>query len=146
MTLRRALGAVLAATIALSPSMSLAQQGNGLIAGKATDEVRPPYSDYSVVIRNATTGQPAGTRALDSEGRFSIPDLPLNQRYLVELVHVKQNRVVCTEGPFGLVAGGLTTKTDVNIDCGKSPALLWLLVAGAGTAALLGTTQASPSR
>jgi hypothetical protein len=146
MTIRRPLVLGLVTLLALMPAMSGAQQGTGVLAGKATDEVKPPYGDYTVQIRNTATGQMVATKTLDSEGRFSFPELALNQRYLVELVHAKQNRVVCTEGPFGLVTGQLTSKTDVNIDCGKPPALLWLLAAGAGTAALLGATQASASR
>jgi hypothetical protein len=145
MAIRRFLAVALAAAIAVTPAASVAQQATGLIAGKASDEVKPPYADYAVVLRNVATSQPVANRPLDNEGRFSFPNLPLNQRYLVELVHTKQNKVICTEGPYGLVVGDVTSKTDVNIDCGKPPALLWILGAGAA-AALIGATQASPSR
>ncbi len=143
--LRRVLTAVLASAFVLAPGLSRAQQTNGLLAGKATDQVKPPYLEYMVQVRNTATGVMIASRTLDFEGKFSFPDLPLDQRYLVELVHTKQNRVVCTEGPFTLAAQA-PSKANVNIDCGKPPALLWLLAAGAGTAALLGATQASASR
>jgi hypothetical protein len=142
---RRLLACALAGALLLTPGLSRAQQTNGLLAGKATDEVKPPYLEYTVQIRNTATGEMVASRTLDFEGKFSFPNLPLNQRYVVELVHVKQNRIVCTEGPYGLMAQA-PSKADVNIDCGKPPALLWLLAAGAGTAALLGATQASGSR
>lgn len=139
------LAAVLIGAFVLTPGLTQAQQANGLLAGKATDQVKPPYLEYTVQVRNTATGVMVASRTLDFEGKFSFPDLPLDQRYLVELVHTKQNRVVCTEGPFGLAAQA-PSKANVNIDCGKPPALLWLLAAGAGTAALLGVTQASASR
>ena len=37
-------------------------------------------------------------------------------------------------------------KTDVTIECGKAPAILWLLVAGAGTASAVALSTASASR
>jgi hypothetical protein len=79
------------------------------------------------------------------KGLFSFANVELNQRMLVELVNLKQNKIVCTEGPFVLSAPALTNKTDVNIDCGKPPAALWLLAAGAGAAAAIaiGTRSAS---
>ena len=146
MILRRVFVSVLVGALALAPSLSAARQGRGLISGRADDEAATPYSNYTVRLRNVASGHIVGTRPLHHEARFSFEDVALNQRYLVELFHVKQERVVCTEGPFGLVAGEVVSKTDVNIDCGVPPALLWLLGASTGTAALLGATQASSSR
>jgi hypothetical protein len=147
MTIRRTLASVLAFALALTPSLSLAQQqlGTGALAGKASDEVKPPYGDYTVLVRNVATGQPVATKVLDQDGKFSFPNLELNQRYLIELVQTKQNKVLCTEGPYGLVVNERTQKLDVNIDCGKPPALLYILLGGAATAALLGN-NASGSR
>lgn len=145
-TVRRSLVVGLALLLALMPGISVAQQAAGSISGKATDQVKKPYNDYNVVLRNVQTGQQVATLPLDQAGQFSFPNVPLNQRYLVELVQAKQNRVVCTEGPFGLVSGEVTSITNVNIDCKKSNALLYLIVGGLGTAALLGTNQASGSR
>ena len=52
---------------------------------------------------------------------------------LVELVNLKRNKIVCTEGPFMLTAPALMNKTDVNIDCGQPPAALWLLACRRGS-------------
>jgi hypothetical protein len=146
MTIRRTLASLLALVLALAPGLTTAQQlASGAIAGKASDEVKPPYDDYQVLLRNAATGQAVGTKVLDRDGKFSFTSLELNQRYLVELVQIKQNRVVCTEGPYGLVVNERTSKLDVNVDCGKPPALLYVILGGAATAALLGN-NASGSR
>ena len=144
--MRRLPALSLALLVAMTPSLSLAQQGGGVIGGKATEQVKAPFDDYSVVLRNITTGQPVATRVLDKAGLFSFPNVPLNQRYLVELVQTKDKKIVCTEGPFGLVIGEVVSIPDVNIDCKKSNALTYLIVGGLGTAAFLGASQASASR
>jgi hypothetical protein len=54
--------------------------------------------------------------------------------------------VVCSEGPYTLKAPDQEVKADVNIDCGATPAALWLLAAGAGTAAAVATATASGSK
>ena len=143
--MRLLINALVACLIAL-PATSFAQQPNGVIGGVATSQFGPRYTDYTVQIRNATTGQAIASKALDRDGKFSFTALPLNQRYLVEIFQTTPNRLVCTEGPFALEFNKITQKTDVKIGCGKSPAIAWLLVAGAGTAAAMGVTTASPSR
>jgi hypothetical protein len=40
----------------------------------------------------------------------------------------------------------LPSKTDVNIDCGRTPAALWLLAAGAGAAAAIAVATRSVSQ
>ena len=97
-------------------------------------------------MRNATTGTPVLAVPLDRYGRFSFPGLELNQRYLVELYQTKPTTLVCTEGPFRLVPDKLTSKTDVTIECGRAPAILWLILAGAGTVSAVATSTASASR
>jgi hypothetical protein len=134
------------ACLAALPSASLAQQSNGVIGGAATTQFGPQYADYTIQIRNATTGQSVASKALDRDGKFTFTDLPLNRRYLVEIWQTTPNRLVCTEGPFALEYNKITQKTDVKVGCGKSPAIAWLLVASAGTAAAMGVTTASPSR
>ena len=144
MATRRFLAAGLAALLTVGVSPALAQQANGSIAGKATDEARQPYSDYTVQLRDAATGQVAGTVTLGTQGQFSFSGLQLSQRFIVELYNTKESKVVCTEGPY-VLATGAPSKTDVNIDCGKAPAALWLLAAGAGTAAAIALTTNSTS-
>jgi hypothetical protein len=146
MTSQRLLAAALALCTAGVPAVLLAQQTHGVIAGRAGNQFSDRYADYTVQLRNVATGQPVLAQPLDQYGRFSFPNLALNQRYLVELYRTPQYSLVCTEGPFRLVPETLPQKTDVTIECGKAPAILWLLLAGAGTASAVAVNTASPSR
>jgi hypothetical protein len=144
MATRRFLAAGLAALLTLGVSPTLAQQATGTIAGTATDEARQPYSDFSVQLRDAASGQIAGTSPLNGQGQFNFADLQLSRRFLVELYNTRESRVVCTEGPY-VLAPDAPSRTDVNIDCGKVPAAVWLLAAGAGTAAAIALATNSTS-
>lgn len=130
---RRAIAFTLAAVMAigLTPAL-LAQQGT--ISGRANDEARRPYADYSVQLMDLQTNQIAATVPLDGQGQFAFTGVAPDKRYLVQLFHLRDNRVVCTEGPYIVAGPDMLTRTDVNIDCGKPPAL-WLLAAAAGVAA-----------
>ena len=136
---------MLAATIAVGISPAMAQQGAGIISGKATDEAKQPYSDYAVQLRDAASGAVVGTQPLNAQGQFSFSGAEMTRRYLVELFNTRENRVVCTEGPF-VLSTGMPNKTDVNVDCGRSPAALWLLAAGAGAAAAIAVATRSVSQ
>jgi hypothetical protein len=145
MRIRTVVGAGLALLLAWGPHLTAQQPTRGTIAGKATDEAKKPYSDYQVQLRDAATGQIVSTVPLGSEGEFTLANLPLSRRLLVELYHLRESRVICTEGPYTL-AGSRVSRTDVNIDCGAVPAALWLLGASAGTAAAIALSRASGSR
>lgn len=141
---RRLLIGGLAALLASGPLA--AQDALGTISGRATDEARKPYTNFSVQLRDVATGQVAQTVPLTEQGLFAANQLPLSTRYLVELVDLRARKVVCSEGPYLLQAPTAITRPDVNIDCGIAPAALWLILAGAGTATTIAVTQASPSR
>jgi hypothetical protein len=132
-----ALTLVAALTVGTLPAVvgaAAQSQGNGVISGKANDEVKKP-SDFAVQLRDVGTGQVVATSTLDSQVRFSFKDLGLSQRYLVELVRVSNNKIVCTEGPYALTTTNIA-KTDVNINCGANPAAWWLLGAGGAATAI----------
>jgi hypothetical protein len=145
MMIRRAVAASLAAVLVAGVVPAMAQQATGAISGKATDEAKKPYADYTVQLRDAVSGQIVSTTPLDAQGAFSFADLPLSRRLLVELYNVKDKKVVCTEGPYPLVESA-ASRTGVNIDCGAAPAALWLLAAGAGTAAAVAVATQSASQ
>jgi hypothetical protein len=145
MATRKILAIALAAFMAVGVTPSFAQQTNGIISGTADDEANKPYSDYSVQLRDAATGQIVSTTSLNDQGRFSFESVGMSRRMLVELVNVKQKDVVCTEGPIVLTPQGMS-KTDVNIDCGKVPAAFWILAAGAGAAAAVALGEESGSQ
>jgi len=141
----RSIAALLVVVLGIGSAPLLAQQALGTIAGKADDEARKPYADYAVQLRDVVSGQVANTRPLGLEGQFSFTGVGLSRKYLVELVQINEKKIVCTEGPFELTAS-VTNKLDVNISCGKVPAAIWLLAAGAGAAAAVAVTTRSTSR
>jgi hypothetical protein len=145
MAIREIVALALVGAMALGAAPTHAQQPSGVLGGKAANEAREPYSNYTVQLRDAATGQIVGSSSLDAEGHFTVSDVVFNQRLLVELVQLKQKQTVCTEGPF-LLTPSVPSKTDVNIDCGKVPAAFWILTAGAGTAAAVGLAFQSGSR
>lgn len=136
----------IAATFSLTVGAVLAQQTSGMLAGKATDEAKKPYADYAVQLRDVATGQIAASQALNDQGQFSFSGVQMSRRYLVELFQIKERKVVCTEGPYVLSVPSLPSKTDINIDCGAVPAVLWLLLAGAGAAGTIAIVTRSPSK
>ena len=142
--IRRVIASGLAAILAvgLSPLL-LAQQGT--ISGKADDEARRPYTDYSVQLMDLTTNQVAATVPLDAQGLFGFTGVAPDKRYLVQLFSVKENRVICTEGPYTIAGPNNLTRTDVDVDCDKNPAL-WLLAAAAGVAATVALATQSSSQ
>ena len=144
--MRRLLTTALALLIALTPSLSLAQQTAGFLGGKAAEQVQPPFDRYTVTVRNILTGQPVETKVLDNAGQFAFDNVPLNQRYVVELVETAQKKVLCTAGPYGLVVGELTAVRDINMNCkvnNKSNVLALLIIGSIVGAAFLGTASAS---
>ena len=70
--------------------------------------------------------------------------MSIEQKYQVELFSIKDNKVVCTEGPYELSTTKLSF-TDVNINCGTNPAAWWLAAAG-GAAAAIALGVRSPSK
>lgn len=125
--------------------LAFAQAPAGLIAGTARQEAKQPYANYSVRARAVDTGAIAASIPLDASANFVLQNLN-NNRYLIELVLTKDNKVVCTEGPIGLTPAN-PMKKNVNIACGV-PALVWLLpaAAAAGVAAAVTRGPASPSK
>lgn len=143
---QRFVAAVLVVAMACGSMSAIARQSqNGVLGGKASDEAKQPYSDYAIQLRDVGTGQVVSTRPLDNAGTFNFPGLTLARAYLVELVQIKEKRIVCTEGPFTLTQT-VTSKLDVNVSCGKVPAAVWLLAAGAGAAAAIAVAVRSNSR
>src|SRR5215208_1384149 len=93
-----ALTLVFALAGASTPALvNAAPQATGSISGKATDEAKKPYSDYSVMVRDVATGQVTGTVPLDLQGKFAFANLPLSKKYVVELFNIKHSKVVCAE-------------------------------------------------
>jgi len=144
MVIRQLTAVSLAIVMALSAvPLAFAQQpAAGQLAGTAKDEAKKPYTDYLVRARSVVNGQVAATSPLDTDAKFVLPKLDMN-RFLVELVLVKNNKVVCTEGPFTLTTGK-PVKDDVKISCGV-PAALWLLPAAAAAGITTAIVRREPA-
>ena len=105
----------------------------GLISGHARSEARRPYYNYSVQARDVGTGLVIATDALDpATADFELIGLAVG-RFVVELLD-DDGDVVCTEGPFDLVAGSMS-KTGVHIACTEPVAWWWLAAIAAGVTA-----------
>jgi len=131
--IRRLFSATLAATLAagVAPHV-LAQQGT--VSGKATSEAHKPYSNYSVQLVDTSNRQVAGAVPLDPQGNFAFNSVQADKEYLVQLFSQRENRIVCTEGPYQLISPNQLSRTDVNIKCGKPVAAL--ILGGAAAAGL----------
>jgi hypothetical protein len=145
MAIRRVIAAGVAVLLTAGVWPATAAQATGTISGRATDEAKKPYTNYTVQLRDAQSGQVVNTVPLDVKGLFAFDNLELQKRFLVELYSVKDKKIICTEGPYPL-APGAAVKTNVNIDCGATPASLWLLAAGAGTVAAVAVATQSASQ
>ena len=117
----------------------------GTLSGRADDEAKKPYSDYVVQLRDVNSGQVANTQPIDPQGQFVFLGAGVPGSYLIELVIIKDKKIVCTEGPYNLSASA-SSKSDINISCGKVPAAIWLLAAGAGAATAIAVATRSRSR
>lgn len=111
------------------------------IGGTAKDEAKKPYTDYTVRLRDLVKGSVASVVNLDADGSFKLQDLE-TAKYLVELVD-RNNKVVCTEGPFDLAKQ--PEKLDVRIDCNKVPTAWWLLGAAAAAGITAGVVSGGPA-
>ncbi len=133
---KRFLALSLIAGVVIAAVPMSADQNTGSLAGKASEEAKKPYSNYSVRARLASGGS-GNTVPLGPDGRFAIAGLNFPGDYLVELINNSDGNVVCTEGPFK------NAKGNINIDCGKVPAALWLTPLAGGLAATLGVVSTS---
>ncbi|HTK29883.1 MAG TPA: hypothetical protein VL309_10045 [Vicinamibacterales bacterium] len=138
-----ALGLAVAFTGAtMSATLDAVAQQTATLGGTAKKEAKKPYTDYTVRIRNVQQGQVAGTLPLDTDAKFTVPNLPPAQ-YVVELLN-HDGKVVCTEGPFDMTHQLI--KDDVDISCNHVPAAWWLVGAAAAAGITAGVLSASPSR
>jgi len=132
MIVPRTFGLVLSMALALSAGGAQTQDP-GVITGSALPETRPPYSDYLVRVRDAESGQLVGFGVVDVSAAFSADELPVSRPLLVELHNTKDGHIICVQGPYRLAADA-PIRTDVVIECGKKPAVGWLMPASAGLA------------
>lgn len=144
MSFKRPLAILLTFTLVLGGQAAWAAQPiTGPLFGRITDEHKKPFALYAVQLRDTTSGKLLMTEAIDVQGRFVFNEVPVGEPYLLELVRAKDNRIVCTGGPYVVNSDPKLTPT-VDLDCGRTPAVFWVLAAAAGTAGLLAIADRSP--
>lgn len=133
---RRALAIIVATSLAVGGTSAFAAGAttSGVLAGRLTDDSKRPFLDYAVQLRDASTGKVLTTAPVNGQGQFTFKEVPLNRRYLVELVRAKSSAVLCTSGPYS-ASNDQKTMTPVRLGCGRPPAAYWVLAAAAGTGA-----------
>jgi hypothetical protein len=142
--IRRLFSATVAAILAAGAApVVFAQQG--MISGRATSEARKPFTNYTVQLVDVSNKQVSGSAPLDTKGLFVFTNVQVDKQYLVQLFSLRENKIVCTEGPYPLIAPDQVSKTNVNIKCGK-PAAAWLLTAVAAASATAAITLQSSSQ
>lgn len=140
----RIVALTLASALAVGTTQSAliaAAQQTASIVGTAKNEASSPYQQYTVQARDTQQGQIAATTKLDAEGNFSLLNLA-GGKYVVELLN-KDQKIICTEGPFDL--SQQRNRDRVNIDCDRVPAAWWLLGAAAAAGITAGIVAAGPA-
>ena len=147
---RRILAIAMAVLLVGLPSAAVAgtpQSVIGSISGSVDTKTLKPGT-YVVRLRDVMSGQVIQTQPLGANAQFSFAKLPLGQKYMVELVDTASNKVLATQGPILLSSATSVAKTGVVLTTAqaKAPAAMWLLAAGAGTAATVSAATSSGSR
>jgi len=123
--------------VSIFPEVLLAQGAAGSLGGHS----RYNRPEYEVRIQNVANGQILNTLPLDQNGNFVVKGLPMPGNFLVVLFDTTRGRVVCTEGPYALTGqtAAASSKLDIEIGCGRPPAVLLLaaLAGGLGLATAL---------
>ncbi len=158
--------ALVVALIALgvpTASFAAARQAPGSISGIAKDAGGVPLPNYTVRLRNVTTGQVAATTTTNGAGEFSFTNVnPGN--YIIEIVD-SNGKVVATSTTLSLAAGATLTGVAVSMSAAGAAAasgaaggagsfftsttgILILAAAGGGTVAAIVATRgdSSPSK
>jgi hypothetical protein len=147
MSVHRFVAAGLCVLLAISvPSTSMARGDTGVLAGRAKADAKR-LTDYAVQLRDAETGKVLTTVPIDSVGVFVAKEVPVSKPYLLELVraNAKGTPVLCTAGPY-VVSADPKVKTTARLDCGRTPAAVWVLSAAAGTAGFTAFVTRSASQ
>lgn len=107
--MRRSFAIVLAAVLMMSGSASIFAQGQGALTGIAESADKAPLPNFRVNVRNANTGELAGSTTSNQAGQFSFTSLqPAN--YVVEIVDAA-GKVVGLSSSISVTAGATVTVT-----------------------------------
>jgi hypothetical protein len=92
-----------------SPAAALAQQQSGAVEGIAQSADKAPLPNFRVNVRNANTGELAGSTTSNQAGQFAFTSLQPGS-YVVEIVDAA-GKVVGLSTSIGVAAGSTVTVT-----------------------------------
>ena len=107
--MRKSFAVVMVAVLAMSGSTSIVAQGNGALTGVAQSADKAPLPNFRVHIRNANTGELAGSTTSNQAGQFSFATLQPGN-YVVEIVDAA-GKVVGLSSSVSVAAGATVTVT-----------------------------------
>lgn len=126
--------AVIGLGVPTASMAAAASQAGGQIGGAVKDQGGKPAANYAVRVRNAGTGQVAGTGTTGAAGQFTFSNLPPGT-YVVEVLD-GSGRILATSTSIGLASGAMDI-AGVAITLTESEALA---AAVAGTSFFKSTT------
>jgi hypothetical protein len=111
-------------------------QGTASLSGTATSSAGQTLANYTVQLRNLTTGQLAGTTTSSAAGSFSFAGLQAGN-YAVEVVNAA-GQIIGTSASVAVTAGATVTGVAVSASAVAAGA-----AAAAGTAGAAGMSTAT---
>jgi hypothetical protein len=144
--MRKSFAMLMVAVLVLSGSASIFAQGQGALTGVAQSADKAPLPNFRVNIRNANTGELAGSTTSNQAGQFSFSSLQPGN-FVVEIVDAAgkvvglSSSVTVTAGATVTVTVGATAAGALAAGAGGGLSLLGLgplasvAVAGAASAA-----------
>ena len=107
--MRKSFAMVLVATLAMPGSASIFAQGQGALTGVAQSADQAPLPHFRVNVRNANTGELAGSTTSNQAGQFTFASLRPGQ-YVVEIVDAA-GKAVGLSASVNVAAGATVTVT-----------------------------------
>ena len=128
--MRKSFAVVLMVVVATTGSTPILAQGQGSLSGVAQSADKAPLPNYRVHVRNANTGELAGSTTSNQAGQFTFTSLQPGS-YVVEIVDAAGKVVGLS--PSLTVAAGATVTVTVGATAAGA-----LAAAGGGGLSLLG--------
>lgn len=107
--MRKSFALVLVAVMSASGTTSVVAQGQGALSGVAQNADKAPLPNFRVHVRNANTGELAGSTTSNQAGEFAFANLQPGS-YVVEIVDAA-GKVVGLSPSMTVAAGSTVTVT-----------------------------------
>ena len=121
--MRKSFAGLLVVVVAVSGSAPVWAQAQGALSGVAQSSDRAPLANFRVQVRNANTGDLAGSTTSNQAGQFSFDSLQPGN-YVVEIVDAT-GKVVGLSPSLTVTAGATVTVTVGATAAGALAAARW---------------------